>query len=99
MRMLCRATFPVDASNAALKEGRLENTLQTLIERLKPEACYFFAQDGKRGGFFVFDMKETSDIPSIAEPLFTQLSASVEFLPVMNLDDLRAGLEKAAKNR
>jgi hypothetical protein len=99
MRMLVRATFPVEASNAALKEGRLENTLQTMIERLKPEACYFFAQDGKRSGFFVFDMKDASDIPSIAEPLFVQLNASVEFLPVMNLDDLRAGLEKAAKNR
>jgi hypothetical protein len=99
MRMIVRATFPVEASNAALKEGRLEGILQSTIERLKPEACYFFTQDGKRGGFFVFDMKDSSDMPSIAEPLFTHLNATVEFLPVMNLDDLRAGLEKAAKNR
>jgi len=99
MRTLLRCTFPVEASNAALNEGRLQKTLQTLLERLKPEASYFFSEDGRRGGFFVFDLKDPSDIPSIAEPLFTQLHASVQLFPVMNLDDLRAGLEKAAKNR
>jgi hypothetical protein len=99
MRTLLRATFPVEASNAAVKDGRLEKTLQATIERLKPEACYFFAQDGKRSGYFVFDMKDSSELPSIAEPLFMQLNASVECVPVMNLDDLRAGLEKAAQNR
>lgn len=99
MRMLFRASFPVEASNEAIKAGRLEKVLQATVERLKPEACYFFAQDGKRGGFFVFDMNDSSDIPSIAEPFFTELNASVEFLPVMNLDDVQAGLEKAAKNR
>ncbi len=99
MRTLLRATFPVEASNAALSEGRLQHTLQAMIERLNPEACYFFAQEGKRGGIFVFDLKDPSDIPSIAEPLFTNMHASVELFPVMNLDDLRAGLEKAAKNR
>lgn len=99
MRTLLRATFPVEASNAALSEGRLQHTLQTMIERLKPEACYFFAQDGKRGGIFIFDLNDPSDIPSIAEPLFTNMNASVELSPVMNLDDLRAGLEKIGKNR
>jgi hypothetical protein len=99
MRTLLRCTFPVEASNAALSDGRLPNTLQMMVERLKPEACYFFAQDGKRGGIFVFDLNDPSDIPSIAEPLFMNLHATVELVPVMNLDDLRAGLEKAKKNR
>jgi hypothetical protein len=99
MRMLLRATFPVEASNAAIKDGTLPATLETMFERLKPEAAYFFAQDGKRGGIFVFDMKDPSDIPAIAEPLFMRLNASLELCPVMNRDDLRAGLEKAAKNR
>ena len=99
MRMLFRASFPVEESNAAVKDGRLEKVLAGAVERLNPEACYFFAQEGKRGGFFVFDMKDSSDIPSIAEPFFMELNASVEFLPVMNLDDVRAGLEKAVKNR
>ncbi len=99
MRMLLRATFPVEASNAAINDGTLPKTIETMFERLKPEAAYFFAQDGKRGGIFVFDMQDPSDIPSIAEPLFMRMNASVELYPVMNRDDLRAGLEKAAKNR
>lgn len=99
MRTLLRCTFPVEASNAAISDGRLRNTLQVLIEHLKPEACYFFSQDGKRGGIIVFDLKDPSDIPSIAEPLFMNLHATVELCPVMNLDDLRVGLEKAARGR
>ena len=99
MRMLFRASFSVEASNAAVKDGRLEKLLQATLERLKPEASYFFAQDGKRGAFFVFDMKDSSDIPSIAEPFFMELNAGVEFSPIMNLEDVRVGLEKAKQNR
>ena len=40
----------------------------------------------------VFDMKDTSQIPAIAEPLFTELDAGVSCTPVMNIDDLRKGL-------
>ena len=32
------------------------------------------------------------EIPAIAEPLFMGLQASLEFVPVMNVDDLRSGL-------
>jgi hypothetical protein len=99
MRTLFRASFPVETSNAAIKDGRLGKLLESTVERLKPEASYFFAQDGKRGAFFVFDMKDSSDLPSIAEPFFFEVNASVEFSPVMNLDDVRTGLEKASKNR
>ena len=99
MRTLFRATFDVEASNAAVKDGRLEKLLQTTVERLNPEASYFFAQDGKRSCFFVFDMKDSSDIPAIAEPFFMEVNATVELQPVMNADDVRAGLEKAKKNR
>jgi hypothetical protein len=99
MRMLVRAVFPVESSNAAVKDGTMERTMATMFDRLKPEAAYFFTQDGKRSGFFVFDMKDPSEMPGIAEPLFFGMNASVEFCPVMNADDLRAGLEKARKNR
>jgi hypothetical protein len=99
MRTLMRVTFPVEASNAAVKDGTLQNTLETLLEKLKPEAAYFYAHEGKRSALMVFDLKDSSDIPVIAEPLFMRMHASVELFPVMNGDDLRAGLEKAAKNR
>lgn len=99
MRTLLRAVFPVEASNDAIASGTLPKVLEKVIADLKPEAAYFYAHDGKRSATLVFDMKDSSDIPAIAEPLFMAMNASVEFHPVMNLDDLRAGLEKAAKNR
>ncbi|HKH28632.1 MAG TPA: hypothetical protein VKA61_09890 [Sphingomicrobium sp.] len=39
-----------------------------------------------------FDMRDASDIPAIAEPLFVGLHAEIELLPVMNIDDLQKGL-------
>ena len=67
------------------------------MERLKPEAAYFFSQDGLRGGLMVFDMTDVSQIPVIAEPLFMGLNAKVEFIPVMNAEDLAKALEQVAK--
>jgi hypothetical protein len=99
MRTLLRAVFPVESSNAAAKNGSLAKTLENTVARLKPEATYFAAHDGKRSATFVFDLKDPSDIPSIVEPLFLELNASVELVPVMNLEELRTGLEKASKNR
>ena len=32
------------------------------MEDLKPEAAYFHAVDGDRGGFFVVNMQESSEI-------------------------------------
>ena len=42
-----------------------------------------------------FDMRNSSDIPSIVEPLFMGIDVEVELLPVMNADDLRKGLKNA----
>jgi hypothetical protein len=41
----------------------------------------------------VFDLKDPSEIPAIAEPFFLNLNAKVEFSPVMNAEDLKKGLE------
>jgi hypothetical protein len=87
----------VEAANQAIRDGSFAETLDRLLQELQPEAVYFTAQDGKRTGLIVFDLKEPSDIPSVAEPLFMGAKASVDFSPVMTADDVRVGLEKAAK--
>jgi hypothetical protein len=43
-----------------------------------------------------FDLAEPSQIVEIAEPLFSNLNAEVEIVPVMNGDDLRKGFGKVA---
>jgi len=89
MRMLLRVSFPVDAGNAAVKAGTLGSTVERILADLKPEAAYFFADDdGQRSGSIVFDMKDPSEIPAVAEPWFLAFNAKVSFRPVMNPQDL-----------
>ncbi len=96
MRMMLRFTVPVERGNETIKDGSLARTLGTLMEELKPEAAYFWPEDGKRAGLVVFDMADPTQIPQIAEPLFLNLDAAVEFAPVMNADDLKKALEIVA---
>ncbi len=96
MRMMLRWTVPVERGNETIRDGSMARILGTLMEELKPEAAYFWPEDGQRGGMMVFDMADPSQIPQIAEPLFLNLEAAVEFVPVMNADDLRKALEKVA---
>ena len=55
---------------------------------------------GNRSGSIVFDMKDTSQIPAVAEPWFLAFNAKVSLRPIMNPQDLaKAGpsIAKAAK--
>ena len=101
MRMLLRVSIPVETGNAAAKDGTLGSTIEGILADLKPEAAYFLADDnGNRSGSIVFDMKDTSQIPAIAEPWFFACNAEVSLRPVMNPQDLaKAGpsIGKAAK--
>ncbi len=96
MRTLVRFTPDMDKGNQAIIQGVLPQLIEDTIEQLKPEAAFFFTNDGKRSAFFVFDLKNQSDIPVIAEPWFQKLNATVEFAPCMNIDDLRIGISNAA---
>jgi hypothetical protein len=87
--MLLRVSIPVEAGNAAAKAGTLGSTVEQILADLKPEAAYFFADDnGQRSGSIVFDMKDSSEIPAVAEPWFLAFNAKVSFRPIMNPQDL-----------
>jgi hypothetical protein len=92
MRIMIKFAFPTDAGNAAIRDGKVEKVFQALSEELKPEAAYFFPEGGERAGFFVVDMKESSQIAEIAERFFFGLNARVELVPVMSAGDLQKGL-------
>ena len=72
--------------------GQMQATISELIDRLNPEAAYFWPENGERSGMIVFDMAEPSDIPKVAEGLFNNLNAAVSFNPVMTPKDLKKGL-------
>jgi hypothetical protein len=95
MRMMLKITIPVEDGNRTIKDGSMPKLLKETMSKLKPEAAYFVAEKGRRCAMFFFDMREVSDIPPIVEPLFMDLNAEVELLPVMNADDLQKGLSAA----
>jgi hypothetical protein len=64
------------------------------MNELRPEATYFYAEDGKRVCLFIFDMQDPSQLPPAVEPFFQNSEASVRVTPVTNGDDLQRGLQQ-----
>jgi hypothetical protein len=56
MRCILKVQFPVEKSNEAMKTGKLQKALKSIVDDLKPEAAYFTAERGQRGGIFVVDL-------------------------------------------
>lgn len=90
--MMLRWTVPVDVGNEMIEDGSMQGVIEEVMEKTHPEAAYFLAEGGERAGMIFFDMKEPADIPRIAEILFRGADAAVEFVPVMNADDLTKAL-------
>jgi hypothetical protein len=87
MRVLFKISIPVEAGNAAAKDGF--RSIQNILERQKPEAAYFLAENGKRTGILIINMQDASEIPVIAEPWLLALNAAIEASPVMIPSDLQ----------
>ena len=63
MRIMLKFTFPTtEESNALIRDARIEQTMETILGKLQPEAAYFGAIDGKRGGYLVVNMEEESEL-------------------------------------
>ena len=93
MRVMLKFTIPTtEESNALIRDGRIGQTMETILGNLQPEAAYFCPIDGKRGGYLVVNMEEKSDLVTKIEPFWLELGATIETVPCMSADDLRAGL-------
>ena len=93
MRVMVKFTFPTQESNALVSDGSIGQTMQTIIGNLQPEAAYFCHVDGKRGGYLVANLEEGSELVTKLEPFFLELGAEIETFPVMNADELGAGIQ------
>ncbi|ALI04746.1 panthothenate synthetase [Pseudomonas sp. FW306-02-F02-AA] len=94
MKMLMMVECPNEPFNALVRAGKVGEVIGRILESIKPEAAYFTEQDGLRGGIFLIDVQDSSQIPSFAEPFFLNFDATCKFRLVMSPQDLqRAGLE------
>lgn len=99
--MMMKVSIPVQEGNAAARSGTLGSTIQKILEGMKPEAAYFAEDNGQRTGYIFFDMKDSSELPAVAEPFFLAFNATLTVRPAMTPQDLAnatPGIERAVKN-
>ncbi len=98
MQFIFKFSLPPEKFNQAVRNGTAGEKIAEILEETKPEAAYFFPDNGRRGGLFVVDLADTSEIPKIAEPWLLNFDATIQFIPVMAPEDLRkAGLDALGK--
>ena len=98
MRIMMQVKMPIEPFNTAVRSGTAAGKIRAILEDIKPEAAYFTAQDGHRGGILIVNLDSPSDIPRFAEPFFLTFNAEVSFQPAMTPEDLgRGGLDELGK--
>jgi len=92
MRWMVKFSIPVNDGNELVKTGKIGQNLHSLMEDFKPEATYFFPENGQRSGFMIINVNDSSDLAKVAESFWFGLRADVTVTPVMNGEDLSKGL-------
>jgi hypothetical protein len=92
VRFLVRAQIPTEAGNKMVKDPKFMQNLEDYMKKVKPEASYFFEAGGDRTFAFIVNIDSVDMIPSVAEPLFQDIGAKVEFHPVMVFEDLKKAI-------
>jgi hypothetical protein len=77
-----------------VQHGTMGSAIEGILEKLNPEAAYFHAADGCRAFTLVVDAPDGATLPSLAEPMWLTLGATVEVIPVMNAEELAEGLSR-----
>ncbi|MCL7428814.1 DUF3303 family protein [Streptomyces sp. NPDC057806] len=94
MRVMLKATMDTEKGNEAIRSGRMPDVIKNAMEKLRPEAAYFGPEGGRRTCWMVLDLQDSSQLPPMAEPFFTELNAEVTVVPIMNAEDLQKGLSQ-----
>ena len=98
MKMLLTVEIPHEPFNSLVRSGKVGEIMAHILETIKPEVAYFTEQGGKRGGVFIINLNNPSEVPSFAEPFFLHFQADCKFRIAMTPEDLqKAGLEKIGK--
>jgi hypothetical protein len=98
MKMLLTVEFPPEPFNSLVRSGKVGEIIGRILDSIKPETAYFSEHDGKRGGIFVINVQDSSDVPAFAEPFYLNFQADCKFRILMSPADLqKAGLDELGK--
>ena len=98
MRVVLKASIPVECGNQAITDGSFAKLLTGFVERWNPEASYFFSEEGRRTCLFFLEMQDPSQLPLLTEPFFMGLKAQVTVTPAMDLRDVQSGIGRMLKS-
>lgn len=94
MRLMLHVAMDTEKTNQMVLDGTMGPTIEGILAKLQPEAAYFYPVGGRRGFTLVIDAPDGATLPSLAEPFWLQLGATVEAVPVMNAEELGVGLSR-----
>ena len=94
MRMMAIVEFDLEKGNEVVSSGAIDGIFKRVMDELRPEAAYFGPVNGQRGAYLIVNMDDSSKIPLFSETLFQEMHATIEWIPVMNADDLQRGLQQ-----
>jgi hypothetical protein len=77
-----------------LQDPNFLKNLEGVLNQIKPEAVYFCSVEGERGIYMIVNLPSADMIAGIAEPLWMALNCKLDLTPVMELSDLKKGLQK-----
>jgi hypothetical protein len=95
MKMVMITEFPPEPFNSHVRDGTIAGVIGKIVDTLDFESLHFVELDGCRGAVGIFEIEDSSEIPTYAEPFFLSFDAEVRFRIAMTPADLgNAGLEE-----
>ena len=92
MRFMVQFWIPTEHGNDVVRTGKIDKVMKKLGEEFKPEAMYFYPDEGIRAGAIFLQSDDPAIGAAIGERMWFGLQARVKITPVMNGDDLAKGL-------
>ncbi|MEE9588142.1 MAG: hypothetical protein V3V97_08990 [Hyphomicrobiaceae bacterium] len=93
MRIMMKIKIPVEKGNQAFADGSMQKAFEQLMERLKPEASYFYMEDGLRAATLICNVDEEYRFFEAHEPMFAALNALIDETPVLTWEDMATGFK------
>ncbi|HMK11763.1 MAG TPA: hypothetical protein VK461_09290 [Acidimicrobiales bacterium] len=94
MRFMLQVEIDTPTGNKLVSEGKIGQTIERVVGNAQPEVAYFYERSGRRAFTLVVDVADTTYLPALLEPMWVELGATVEAIPVMSTDELQVALSR-----